>query len=248
MSFPLVNRHPLRHAPPVLDHLDKIDRFAKRGLWMCLLWPMLAAPAPLFGPPEMPPELQGLANIEIAEFDVTGVTLGEIRQSVEDNLIKSPGIDDLALATTRSRLEWDWDNITGADGGCRIGTPVADLSFRVLLPRLISTGQLPEVLERWKLYRRGLEMHEARHVHITLDYARRIRDAASGRDCAEAAKAVAKLENEMSLAHDTFDNRTCMAWNRGDTGKAARDECSEIYLEPDPPARIPTPMPDTLAR
>ncbi|NML04420.1 DUF922 domain-containing protein [Sphingomonas sp. G-3-2-10] len=228
--------------------LDTIDRFAKRGLWMCLLWPMLAAPAPLFGPPAMPPELRNVGSVEIQEFDVTGVTLGEIRQSVEDNLIESPGIDDLALATTRSRLEWDWNSTTTSDGGCRIGTPVADLDFRVLLPRLISTGQSPEVLDRWKRYRRGLEMHEARHVHITLDYARRIRQAATGLECTEAAKVVAQLEREATLAHDAFDDQVCAAWNRGDTGQSARDECTEVYLEPDPPRRVAAPMPDAVAR
>lgn len=62
----------------MLDHLDQIDRFAKRGLWMCLLWPLLAAPVPLFGAPEVPREVAHVRDLSIDEFDIGGVTLDEI--------------------------------------------------------------------------------------------------------------------------------------------------------------------------
>lgn len=216
----------------MLDHLDKIDRFAKRGLWMCLLWPMLAAPAPRFGPPAMPPEIAHVPNLVIEEFDLEGRTLEEISQSLSDNLIYDPDMDDAgAAAVTYNWLDWTWDRDTDETGVCRPVNPKVNVRFKLLLPRLVSSGHTPQTWARWLRFRRAIEQHEARHVLITLDYARRIESAIAHGSCANAEAAAEKVKQEMDAAQDAFDGAQCADYNSGDRRQSAIDECVFPYLD-----------------
>lgn len=212
--------------------LDTIDRFAKRGLWMCLLWPMLAAPAPRFAPPRVPPEIAHVPNLTIEEFDIEGQTLEEISASLSERLIYDPEMDDVgAAAVTYNWLGWEWDRGTGDNGGCRPANARVDVRFKLLLPRLVSSGHTPETWARWLRFRRAIEQHEARHVLITLDHARRIERAIAGSDCASAEAAAEKAKAQMQVEQDAFDNGQCAAFHSGDRSLAAIDDCVFPYLD-----------------
>lgn len=216
-----------------MDHLENIDRFAVRGLWMCLVWTGLASNAPALGPPAMPPELAGVPRLWLEEFDLTGNTLEEIRKSLDENILlvrKEEGTIE-ASALTSYQFEPTWSRVEDGSGGCRIENVRVQQHFRVKLPRLVTINPSPAVAERWALFRRALEKHEARHVRITLEYSDRMQRELPGTSCDRADGFAETLRELEDAEQDAYDDSQCVAYASGDFSKAALDECAYPYLD-----------------
>lgn len=215
------------------EHLENIDRFAVRGLWMCFLWTALASNAPALGPPAVPPELVGVERLWLEEFDLTGNTLEEIRQSLDENSLKVRQEEGMleASALTSYRFDPNWTSVTGSDGGCRVENVQLTLRFRVKLPRLVTINPSPAIAERWALFRRALEKHEARHVRIAQEYGEQTERKLPGTSCENAETVVGTLRDLMDAAQDAFDDSVCVAYSGGDFSPTALDQCAYPYLD-----------------
>lgn len=216
------------------DRLEDLDRFAVRGLWMCLVWTALASNAPALGPPAVPPELAGVPRLWLEEFDLTGDTLEEIYKSLDTNKLRIHDEDEgmiYASALTSYHFEPKWTREDDGAGGCRVASAELVLRFRVKLPRLVTINPSPAVAARWALFRRALEKHEARHVRIAIDYAGQIERKLPGLSCDAADTVADSLRTLMDAAQDAYDDSQCAAYSEGDRSQAALDECPYLYLE-----------------
>jgi len=213
------------------DHLDRIDRFARAGLVLGLVWFGVAAPVPVFPDPMLPRELTGVPGVTIDEFFIDGTTLPAIRKSLWDRRILDGSNSDGASAVTYPHLSWDDSGTFTSADGCRLAHPNVEIRFRVLLPRLGSSGYSREVGMRWHLFRRSVEQHEARHVLVALDGARRLATAFAETDCADVAKVSAKIVADMERAQNAIDAETCRDYDAGDNSQRAVDLCGYPYLD-----------------
>lgn len=131
---------------------------------------------------------------------------------------------------TYSWLDWSWDRDDSV-GGCRAINPRVTTRFRILLPRLVSTGHSPGIRARWQRFRHAIEQHEVRHVRIVLDYARRIERVLAASSCDEAEAAVQRLRLAMNVDQDAFDSAQCEAFEAGRRDTAAIDQCVFPWLD-----------------
>jgi predicted secreted Zn-dependent protease len=203
--------------------------FARRTLAAALLCVTLGASAD--APVEIPPELRGIPHLKVTEFDVAGASLPEIYTSVTGMLVKRPGKPVAGLVLTTWWIKFDNRSRRDAKGRCRAANSRVTAHFEVRFPRLADRTLAPAVLERWRLFRRTVEKHEAGHVRIAIAHARRMEQALKTMNCAQLATELPKLVARVKAEQRAWDVGLCDAYNGGDRSAEAKDSCGWPYLE-----------------
>jgi predicted secreted Zn-dependent protease len=117
------------------------------------------------------------STFKVITYTVTGKSFAEISNSLNSNTLTDPH-DPLArfYARTDWRLARSWTTRLTLNG-CEIDRGDVSLGMTMTLPALVPTAGVPsDVLARWSTFVDRLVVHEAEHVRINLEGARRLQD------------------------------------------------------------------------
>lgn len=197
------------------EHLERIDAFARRGLVMCLLWPLLASPVSPFLS-KFPASFAPFPGVTVEEFDITGMTDRQIYDALNHSPIDNPVVaGEKAAAATWTTPEWEWHRSYDASGRCTPAGITVSMRARVMLPRLVSGHAPRDVVARWKGLRTEIEVHEAGHLRIGYSTLPKIAAALAAGDCDSAEKRAALAWTEADIANARWDLDDCRAFAGG---------------------------------
>ena len=147
-------------------------------------------------------------------YPVTGVTLGEIRQSINQ---ARPWKGRSSLdGLTEWRINWQFD-VSSSATGCQCNSFSTQTTIKITLPSWTSpTNTAPEVRELWKRFFTALAQHEAGHARIALAAAKEVEQRAAhtgeAADCDSLKKTIHAVANRVIEDHrqrdKEYDERT----------------------------------------
>ncbi|GAA0540333.1 putative secreted Zn-dependent protease [Rhizomicrobium palustre] len=133
---------------------------------------------------EAPDPFDQLPNVHFAYYDVTGVSMEKISQSIYEN-----GPRDLnSPAHLAARTEWsfDWTWKVEGEGKCDLSTTTASFRAFVILPSLADLVA-PDVLKEWNAYLAKLRQREADQARYAYSHLPQLLAAIKGAPSCEAA-------------------------------------------------------------
>jgi predicted secreted Zn-dependent protease len=146
-----------------------------------------AAPAGQ-APVPAPDPFEGIPNVEISHYDVTGDTLQRVRASMKAIRPTDPQTGERLDALTRWSMRWGWP--TDSLGGCDLANAHVEFSGSVTMPRLTTTPETPEsVLITWDRFMTALRAYEGGRLRQAYDRAGDVLAAIKASDCATAPAA-----------------------------------------------------------
>jgi len=164
----------------------------------CFLLFACAPPAPEAGnnqaasPPPQPAlaaetSLEGVTNLDVQYYEVSGNSLFEIRRALNRVRPRDPN-DGLGVDALSSwYIAWRWPG--NADGGCDLARAEIRFSARIRMPRLVETAATPAaVRQRWRAYAAALQRHEAKHIRHAWDNRNLVLTAIRASSCANASR------------------------------------------------------------
>jgi predicted secreted Zn-dependent protease len=160
------------------------------------------AAAPAAGGP-----LDGIPDLEIRYYDVSGRTAADIRASLNRLRPADPATGQRVDGYTSWSLRW---YIPGSpEGPCRLDRAEVTLALAVGLPRLARTdGVPPDVLQQWRRYVTALEAHEAVHARAAYGGIAAVLEAIHGAECATANDAASAVLEGLRREGDAYDRLT----------------------------------------
>jgi len=149
----------------------------------------------------------GMPDVEIDYYDISGRTVAQIRASAR----RVAPIDPLSGLRAGGYTRWhlDWDAPGGPDGRCRLDQAEVTLDVAITLPRLTKTHEVPPaLLQRWQRYIRALKAHEATHARIAHEGREAMLRAIQRADCASAPEAAREAAAELERWSQDYDRAT----------------------------------------
>lgn len=151
--------------------------------------------------------LAELPNVSVRYYDVTGVTVPEIRRSI---IQRRPGPYD---SSTHTSLNF---RVTRGGNPCSVTAAEILHQTTISLPRLLTIDRLDEDTRlRWEAYVAALEEHEKGHVVITSWQVERLRPRLEQASCNDVSRTIALVRRSMAWAHEDYDNWTEHGWIQG---------------------------------
>jgi len=207
-------------ALPPVERLERIDRFAKLGLLLCALWPVLASPAAI--PPLPVPAFAPYPGVRVEEYVIAGDTEDQIDQSLRGSPIRNQVVpSEQAIAATWLEPEWHWSRAVDAQGRCKPVDIEVTLTTRVMLPRLLDAPAA--IAANWRVFRTSVEEHEAGHLRIGFDGKARVAAALAASDCLLAELNARLTWHQVEREQAAFDASECHA--DIETGYATEASC-----------------------
>jgi predicted secreted Zn-dependent protease len=182
-------------------------------LWIAL---GLAAPAAAVGvlladvplateaPPHAGSPFEGIPDLEIRYYDVSGRTAEEIRAAMDRLRPTEPDTGMRYDGYTRWNIRW---YVPGSPAGpCRLDRATVTLRLTVTLPRLVDPAVLPPAtLARWRRFTAWLEAHEATHARIALAGRTKVLEAIRRAECGTAEQAADAAMDAIERRSAAFD-------------------------------------------
>jgi predicted secreted Zn-dependent protease len=195
-------------ALPPVERLEHIDRFAKLGLRLCALWPLVTAPAAI--PPLPVPAFAPYPGVRVEEYVIAGDTTAQIDESLAHSPIRNDIVpSEQAIAATWLDPEWHWSRAVDAQGRCTPADIRVTLRTRVMLPRLLDAPAA--VAANWRVFRTSVEEHEAEHLRIGHEGKAKVTAALAASDCDGAEQAAAHAWHLVERKQAAFDALECHA-------------------------------------
>lgn len=159
---------------------------------------------------------EGIPNVEISYYDVSGISAQAIRKSMIEKRLTDPNDGKPVDAVAHWRFEWRWPRTL--DGNCELAKASIKFSGTVTMPRLMNEERLDRQLRgRWQRYITGLRNHEAGHLRYPWENADRLLNAIKSSDCANASAAAQKVIAEFSKRDRDYDRATRHGRTQGAT-------------------------------
>lgn len=159
---------------------------------------------------------EGIPNVEITYYDVSGTSAKAIRESLNAKGLVDPNDGKRVDAIARWRFQWRWPRTL--DGKCDLAKAEVRFNATVTMPRLLDEETLRKpVRERWQRYWTGLREHEAGHIRPPYEDRGRLLDAIKGSDCANADNAAKAVIAEFAARDRAYDAATRHGATQGAT-------------------------------
>ena len=181
----------------------------RMALWRCglpLVMAALSGPVIAADPSAADSPFAGIPNIRFEYYDVEGITAADIYASMRVRAPKGANADGVAKTEWHLRVGW---REAKRGGECDVADPLASLSLRVILPRLVNEDAVsPAGLAFWRAAIAGLEIHEAGHARIAWDHRNDFSRAARGATCKTIRKIATQTEDRIKALQDDYDRVT----------------------------------------
>jgi predicted secreted Zn-dependent protease len=177
---------------------------------------LLAAPALVAAQDAGPQVFDGIPNLTIEYYSVTGRSAGDIRKAIDAARPTDPN-DGLSFdSLTRWRIEW---RVRGDRAGhCDLANADLTFSANIKLPRLADETVVPKrVLARWQAYRAAVETHEAGHARYPYEHLGDVAAALRAATCATFNEAGQRAVAEIAKHDAVYDRETRHGATQGAT-------------------------------
>ena len=147
-------------------------------------------------------------------YSVTGMSLGEIRRSMDQSRPWKDPPDQ--TGSTEWQIEWRFE-VTPAEDGCRCKSFTTTTTITNTLPRWTPLAEAPaELKAAWTRFIKALGEHEAGHSRLALaaaaDLHKRMKELGKGADCDGLRKRIndlaARVLEEYRQRDVEYDRRT----------------------------------------
>jgi predicted secreted Zn-dependent protease len=172
--------------------------------------PLATGAAPRAGGP-----FDGIPDLEIRYYDVSGRTAGEIRAAMDRLRPTEPDTGRRFDGYTRWSIRW---YVPGSpEGPCRLDRATVTLGLTVTLPRLVDPARVPPAtLASWRRYTTWLEAHEATHARIAVAGRKKVLEAIRRAECDTAEVAATAAMDAIQRRNDEFDRISALdGWIAG---------------------------------
>jgi predicted secreted Zn-dependent protease len=178
-----------------------LGRLALAGAFLALLPPAIA-------------QAQNKLVWKTNYYTITGASLGEIRQSMDQSRPWKEPANQSGL--TEWRIDWRFE-LTPAEGGCRCSSFTTTTTITNTLPRWRPPAETPEELKSaWIRFIKALGEHEDGHSRLALaavaDLHKRIKTLGPAPDCDGLRKRINDLAGRVLEEHRQrdrdYDQRT----------------------------------------
>jgi predicted secreted Zn-dependent protease len=178
-------------------------------------WPARTpAPVPVPSQGRTGDPLAGISGLQVTYYDVSGQSVGEIREALNRVRPTDPNDNVPVDALASWYIAWRWPG--GANGTCDLARAEIRFTASVRLPRLINEEQTPEpVRTQWQAYVTVLRAHEADHVRHAYENSGRVLQAIRSATCATADAAGQAAIRELGQYDRDYDRTTRHGFTQG---------------------------------
>ncbi|MES3101567.1 DUF922 domain-containing protein [Sphingomonas faeni] len=151
--------------------------------------------------------LQGLQNVVVEYYDVSGTDEQSINASIQSNSPHRPD-GSWALGQTRYTSRYRPLQMT-TKGVCKVVKLDSQLGAIVVLPRLVAESSVPQrIRAKWGPFIAGLKEHEAGHIRLSYQHIHDFGVAIVGTNCSHYKAAYDADEAASRATQNAYDRET----------------------------------------